>query len=71
MGGDDIPLRLTVEDQWGGWVMRRLADGWCAGLNRNTMRCSIYERRPLICRDYQMGASDCIGERSLLIAQQT
>src|ERR1035437_1429769 len=68
MVDDDIPMRLTVEDQWGGWVMLRLADGWCAGLDRNTMKCTIYERRPIICRDFQMGESDCIGERSRLLS---
>jgi len=27
------------------------------------MKCSVYGHRPIICRDYQMGASDCITER--------
>lgn len=63
MGDDDVPAHLSAEDQWGGWVMRRLDDGWCAAVDRNTMRCTIYERRPLICREYQMGDSDCISER--------
>jgi len=62
MGDDDIPRHLSVEDQWGGSVMRRLGDGWCAALDRQTMRCTIYQRRPEICRDYEMGASDCIIE---------
>jgi uncharacterized protein len=64
MGDDDVPKRFTAEDPWGGWVMRRRDDGWCAALDRNTMLCTIYERRPGICRDYQMGDSDCIEERS-------
>ena len=64
MGGDDVPPQFTQQDQWGGWVMARLDDGWCAALDRNTMRCRIYERRPAICRDFQMGGSDCISERS-------
>ena len=64
MGDDQPPPHLTDEDEWGGWVMRRLDDGWCAALDRNTMRCTIYERRPSICRDYQMGDSDCLEERS-------
>jgi Fe-S-cluster containining protein len=70
MNDDDIPTRLTVEDQWGGWVMLRLDDGWCAALDRKTMRCTIYQRRPVICLEYQMGGSDCIGERSRSFAQQ-
>ncbi|MBS1191726.1 MAG: hypothetical protein H6R10_3518 [Rhodocyclaceae bacterium] len=66
MGDDDVPVGLTAQDRWGGWVMRRLADGWCAALDRNTMLCTIYERRPMICREYEMGSSDCIGERAAL-----
>ena len=64
MGDDQPPQYLTNEDAWGGWVMRRLDDGWCAALDRNTMRCTIYERRPSICRDYQLGDSDCLAERA-------
>jgi len=70
MGQDDIPTELTVQDRWGGWVMLRLDDGWCAALDRNTMRCTIYERRPTICREYQVGESECVGERYRLVAQQ-
>lgn len=64
MGDDDVPPQSTVEDRWGGWVMRRLDDGWCAALDRATMKCSIYERRPGVCFDYPMGGSDCLIERS-------
>ncbi len=63
MGDDDVPNRLTEADEWGGDVMRRLDDGWCAALDRDTMRCTIYARRPRICRDYEMGDSDCLIER--------
>lgn len=65
MGDDDIPPELTEQDRWDGWVMARLDDGWCAALDRDTMLCTIYERRPMICHDYQVGDSDCIGERRL------
>lgn len=66
MGEDDIPLELTTQDRWGGWVMRRLDDGWCAALDRSTFRCTIYERRPIVCRDYETGDFDCLVERSRL-----
>jgi Fe-S-cluster containining protein len=69
MGEDDVPPELTEVDRWGGQVMARLDDGWCAALNRATMLCGIYERRPTICRDYQVGGSDCIAERSKLAAK--
>ena len=64
MGEDQIPAELTAQDRWGGWVMRRLEDGWCAALDRSSMKCSIYAHRPTICRDYPMGKSDCIAERA-------
>jgi Fe-S-cluster containining protein len=64
MSEDDVPLHLTEEDRWGGRIMAREDDGWCAALDRETLLCGIYERRPAICRDYEMGGTDCIAERS-------
>lgn len=32
--------------------MRRDADGFCACLDRQTRRCSIYEHRPLTCKQF-------------------
>ncbi|MCE5180994.1 MAG: YkgJ family cysteine cluster protein [Betaproteobacteria bacterium] len=69
IGDDGVPDEFTVQDRWGGWVMRRLDDGWCAALDRNTMLCTIYEHRPNICRDYQAGDSDCLGQRSRLVVE--
>ncbi len=63
MAGDDIPFELTEQDHWGGWVMARLDDGWCTALDRSTMLCKIYQRRPLVCREYQEGEGDCLVER--------
>ena len=64
MGDDQPPQYLTEEDEWGGWVMRRLDDGWCAALDRRSMLCTIYARRPAICREYQAGDSDCLEQRA-------
>jgi Fe-S-cluster containining protein len=64
MPEDDVPDALTAVDRWGGTVMARLNDGWCAALDRETMLCTIYERRPSVCRDFEMGGSDCLTERS-------
>lgn len=58
-----VPERFIDEDDWGGQVMRRLDDGWCAALDRNSMRCTIYSRRPLICREFELGSDDCLEER--------
>lgn len=66
MAGDDVPPELSERDRWGGWVMARLDDGWCAALDRRTLLCGIYQCRPAVCRDYPMGGSDCIVERSAL-----
>ena len=64
MGGDDVPDALIHIDRWGGHVMARLNDGWCAALDRDTLLCSIYEQRPAVCREYELGGSDCLLERS-------
>ena len=65
--GDYVPPRFTAQDRWGGTVMRRLDDGWCSALDRNTLRCTIYSRRPAICREFPVGGSDCLRERSRLV----
>ena len=66
MGEDNISARFTHIDRWGGHVMARLDDGWCAALDRDTMLCSIYAQRPGVCRDYEMGGGDCLIERLTL-----
>lgn len=66
MGDDDVPESLTEFDRWGGQVMRREDDGWCVALDRATMLCGIYARRPGVCRDYEMGGDDCLIERKSL-----
>jgi uncharacterized protein len=58
-----VPQRYIEFDAWGGQVMARLDDGWCAALDRETLMCKIYENRPLICREFEMGESECIAER--------
>ena len=59
-----VPDHFIDTDQWGGQVMMRMEDGWCAALDRNTMLCRIYEKRPLVCREFEMGSAECIVERS-------
>ena len=44
--------------------MGKADDGWCAALDREHMRCGIYERRPLVCREFDMGGDDCLAERA-------
>jgi Fe-S-cluster containining protein len=44
--------------------MSRLQDGWCAALDRSTLRCRIYDQRPLVCRELAPGGPDCLAERA-------
>jgi len=60
-----VPRRYIQTDEWGGEVMARLDDGWCSALDRDTLLCTIYENRPLICREFEMGSYECKAERSL------
>ena len=59
-----VPDRYIELDNWGGMSMARLDDGWCAALDRLTMLCSIYDKRPLICRELEMGGYECLSERT-------
>lgn len=59
-----VPEQHISFDQWGGETMLRLDDGWCSALDRETLMCTIYENRPLICREFEMGSYECINERS-------
>ncbi|WP_052480828.1 YkgJ family cysteine cluster protein [Gilvimarinus agarilyticus] len=58
-----VPAQHIAVDQWGGETMRRLDDGWCSALERETMLCTIYENRPWICREFEMGSYECLTER--------
>lgn len=58
-----VPHEYIEVDRWGGKTMARLNDGWCAALDRATMLCTIYDRRPWICREFERGGADCLAER--------
>jgi Fe-S-cluster containining protein len=60
-GVPDVHISI---DEWGAETMLRLDDGWCSALDRETFRCTIYESRPLICREFEMGSYECINERT-------
>lgn len=63
IAGDDPPDQYIDLDEDGHEIMGKSDDGWCAALDRDLMRCSIYERRPFVCREFDMGGADCIEER--------
>lgn len=59
-----VPEHFVQLDEWGGRTMERLDDGWCAALDRKTMTCKIYQKRPWVCREFEMGAYECLIERA-------
>ena len=59
-----VPEGMIATDRWGGETMLRLNDGWCAAVDRNSMRCTSYTIRPQICRDFEMGGEDCLAARA-------
>ena len=58
-----MPDRFIETDASGAQTMRRLEDGWCVALNRDTFLCGQYAHRPLICREFEMGGADCLQTR--------
>lgn len=58
-----VPDKHIAVDYWGSETMLRLEDGWCSALDRETLKCTIYENRPLICREFEMGSYECRNER--------
>ena len=63
IAGDDPPQHFIDVDEHGSEIMGKADDGWCAALDRDTMRCTIYARRPFVCREFAMGGADCHDER--------
>ena len=61
--GDSVPPWFTEHDAHGVECMAKSEDGWCAALDRTSLRCSIYTRRPAICRSFAMGGAYCRDER--------
>jgi Fe-S-cluster containining protein len=58
-----VPEHYIDTNAWGARVMARLDDGWCAALDRHSLLCTIYEKRPTVCRDFEMAGYECIDER--------
>ncbi len=57
--GDAPPEHFLDEDAQGYLIMAKADDGWCVALDRERMCCSIYEQRPFVCREFEMGGGDC------------
>ena len=55
---DDVPEKFVVEHA-GVRCMDQHGDGACVALDAATQLCTIYERRPQVCRDFNRGESLC------------
>ncbi|MDB6095291.1 MAG: hypothetical protein JWM32_2853 [Verrucomicrobia bacterium] len=55
---DDVPEELVVEHS-GVRCMDQHGDGACVALDPGTRMCTIYERRPQVCRDFNRGEALC------------
>jgi Fe-S-cluster containining protein len=60
-----VPEVHIARDKWGAETMLRLDDGMCSALDRETFLCTIYENRPWVCREFEMGSYECIVERAV------
>jgi Fe-S-cluster containining protein len=56
---DDVPEAFVVEHD-GVRCMDQHGDGACVALDRTTGLCTIYERRPKVCRDFLRGRATCL-----------
>lgn len=54
-----VPRHMIDRTPEGLEVMAQDEDGWCVAMDPNRMNCSIYDRRPGVCRAFQMGSRDC------------
>lgn len=59
-----VPDEYIEKDKWGAMSMARAKNGWCAALDQKSRLCTIYELRPWVCREYQMGGVECVSERN-------
>lgn len=64
MPGDHVPEWLVHRDAHGPDTLAKGEDGWCAAVDPNTFRCTIYDERPEICRKFAMGSPCCRDERA-------
>lgn len=55
---DDVPEELVVEHD-GVRCLEQRGDGACMALDLTTQLCTIYERRPQVCRDFRRGEALC------------
>lgn len=55
----DVPESLVVE-HGGLRCLEQQGDGACIALDPDTRLCTIYDRRPQVCRRFERGAALCL-----------
>ena len=58
-----LPVDLAAEARQGAVDGRGDAELPCVWLDLETRRCRNYDRRPSICREFEMGSEDCLRHR--------
>jgi Fe-S-cluster containining protein len=56
--GDDVPEEFVVEHD-GVRCLDQRGNGACVALDPVTLLCTMYDRRPQVCRDFQRGEALC------------
>ena len=64
MPSDRVPRHLVARSEHGLEVMAQNEEGWCVAIDPLRLRCTIYEQRPAICREFAMGSGACRSERA-------
>lgn len=57
-----VPEELREQNEAGQWFMKRQKTGACVALKDGL--CTIYENRPKVCRDFQVGSYHCESARN-------
>ena len=57
-GDEDVPEELVVEHS-GVRCLDQHGDGACVALDPTTRLCTIYDRRPQVCRQFDRGVALC------------
>ncbi|MBX3449283.1 MAG: YkgJ family cysteine cluster protein [Planctomycetaceae bacterium] len=62
----DLPAELIreINDHFSGLFRGQEPQDACLWFDRATLRCRHYEYRPPICREYQLGGSECQRRRA-------
>lgn len=57
--GEGVPLEHTVEIGGRRWMRPHEVAPWCGALDLVTWRCTIYEQRPRVCREFEVAGRGC------------